>query len=122
MLDKKTTAVLKVLNKLAEGTAYKVVTTEDVLINLSQKSLYDMDSIHQIITFLEKQEYLNIKFSEDNTYCYSLSPKARIYLEQEHSKAKTKQTILPVITYVYTMIASFVGTMLALLVFFFLAF
>lgn len=122
MLDKKTITVLKVLNKLAEGTAYKVVTTEDVLINLNQKSQYDIDSIHQIISFLEKQEYLNIKFCEDNTYCYSLSPKARIYLEQEQGKTKTKNKNLPIITYVYIMISSFVGTMLALLVFFFLAF
>ncbi len=122
MLDKKTTAVLKVLNKLAEGTAYKVVTTEDIMLNLNQKSQYDIDSIHQIISFLEKQEYLTIKFSEDNTYCYSLSPKARIYLEQEQGKSKTKKTNLPIITYVYTMIASFVGTMLALFIFFFLAF
>lgn len=122
MLDKKTTTVLKVLNKLAEGTAYKVVTTEDVMLNLNQKSQYDMDSIHQIISYLEKQEYLTIKFSEDNTYCYSLSPKARIYLEQEQGKSKTKKTNLPTITYIFTMIASFIGTMLALFIFFFLAF
>ena len=88
MLDKKTTSVLKVLNKLAEGSAYKVVTGEEILSNIAQKSQYDLEVIKQIIEFLEKQEYVNIKFSEENTYCYSLLPKARIYLEQEILKNK----------------------------------
>ena len=78
MLDKKTTSVLRVLFKLCEGNAYKVITTDEILSNLSQKSQYDKEIIKQIIDYLEKQQYLNIKFSEENTYCYSLLPKARI--------------------------------------------
>ena len=77
MLDKNTTSVLKVLNKLTEGNAYKVVTGEDILSNLSQKSQFDYEIIKQIIDFLEKQQYINIKFCEENTYCYSLLPKAK---------------------------------------------
>ena len=122
MLDKKTTSVLKVLFKLAEGTAYKVVTGNDILANLSQKSQYDLETIKQCIDFLEKQQYLNIKFSEENTYCYSLLPKARIFLEQEKVKTTVKKQTSNIMMYVYIMIASFVGTMLALLVFFYLTF
>lgn len=122
MLDKKTTAVLKALNKLSEGSAYKVITSEEILMSLTQKSQYNADSIKQIIEFLEKQEYLNIKFCEENTYCYALLPKARIYLEQDSNKNKLKKSSPQILTYVYTMIASFVGTVLALLVFFYLTF
>lgn len=122
MLDKKTTAVLKTLNKFLDGTAYKVITTDEILLSINQKSQYDLDSIRQIIGFLEKQEYLNIKFSEDNTYCYSLTPKARIFLEQETGKSRTKKSNLTIWTYVCFMIASFVGTLLALLIFFFALF
>ena len=122
MLDKKTTSVLKVLNKLAEGNAYKVSTGDEILSNLTQKSLYDLETIKQIIDFLEKQQYLNIKFSEENTYCFSLLPKARIYLEQEINKPKSKQNKSPIWTYVYIMIASFIGTMFALIIFFYLTF
>ncbi|MBO5954615.1 MAG: hypothetical protein J6Q13_01455 [Clostridia bacterium] len=57
MLDKRTIAVLKVLNKLSDGNAYKVITSEEILISLAQKSQYDLDSIKQILNFLEKQEY-----------------------------------------------------------------
>lgn len=117
MLDKKSTAVLRVLNKLAGGNAYIVVSIDDIFQNLTQKSQYDAESLKQIVDFLEKQEYINVKFSEDSTYCYSLLPKARIYLEQECSKSsqKKKNSIMP---YVFVMISSFIGSMLALLVFF----
>jgi len=122
MLDKRTIAVLKALNRLADGNAYKVITSEEILMCLSQKNQYDLDSIKQIISFLEKQEYVAIKFSEENTYCYSLLPKARIYLEQEFNKPKQKKTKFSLSLYVFVMIASFIGTMLALLIFFYLTF
>lgn len=122
MLDKRTIAVLKVLNKLADGNAYKVITSEEILISLTQKSQYDLDSIKQILNFLEKQEYVAIKFSEDNTYCYSLLPKARIFLEQENNKPKQKKTKYTLSLYVFVMLASFIGTMLALMIFFYLTF
>lgn len=117
MLDKKTITVLKTLNKLAEGTAYKVVTSEEILSAITQKSQYDLDSIEHIMDFLEKQEYINIKFSEEHTYCYSLLPKARILLENESGKVKQKKSTPTIMTYVYVMLASFIGTLLAMLIF-----
>ena len=122
MLDKRTVAVLKALNKIADGNAYKVVTSEEILMYLTQKNQYDIDSIKQIIEFLEKQEYINIKFSEENTFCHSLLPKARIFLEQETIKPRAKKTKFTFSLYVFVMIASFIGTMLALLVFFYITF
>ena len=122
MLDKKTNAVLKVLNKLTEGNTYKVVTGDDILSNLTQKSIYDREIIKQIVEFLEKQQYINIKFSEENTYCYSLLPKARIYLEQDIVKPKKQKNNFEIMNYVYVMIASFLGSMLAILIFFYLTF
>lgn len=122
MLDKNTTSVLKVLYKLTEGNAYKVVTGDEILSSLNQKSQFDVEIIKQIIDFLEKQQYINIKFSEENTYCYTLLPKAKIYLEQELNKVTVKQGKSQIITYVYIMLASFIGTMFALLIFFYLTF
>lgn len=94
MLDKKTSAVLKSLGKLSEDSAYKVITMEEILNTLPNK-LYDVDSIKNTVDFLEKQEYIIIKFQEDYTFCYSLLPKARIYLETETTKSKTKKVELP---------------------------
>ncbi len=122
MLDKKTTIVLKALNRLAEGSAYKVVTANEILSTISQKSQFDVETIKQSVEFLEKQQYINIKFKEENTYCYSLMPKARIYLEQESSKTYQSKSRQNIMQYIYFMMASFIGSMLAILIFFYLTF
>lgn len=122
MLDKKSITVLKALNQLSVGSAYKVVTSDEIISSLTPKSLYDNDTVKEIIDFLEKQEYLNIKFSEENTYCYSLSPKARIYLEQESVKPKHKKESFAISSYVFVMMASFIGTTLSFLLFVYLMF
>jgi len=121
VLDKKSTAVLKSLNKLCEGCTYKVVTSDEIIVNLSQKNLYDHDNIKEIIDFLNKHEYINLKFSEENTYCYTLLPKARIFLEQS-TPTKNKKTASNIHYYLFVMLSSFVGTFLAMLIFFYLSF
>lgn len=94
MLDKKTNAVLRSLGKLSEDSAYKVITVEEILNTLPSK-VYDIDSVKQTVDYLCKQEYIVIKFEEDYTFCYSLLPKARIYLETETSKGKAKKQNFP---------------------------
>lgn len=94
MLDKKTTTVLYTLGKLSGESAYKVITVEEILTSLPAKA-YDTDSVKETIDFLNKQEYIVIKFEEDFTFCYSLLPKARIFLETESSKGKTKPQKIP---------------------------
>ena len=119
MLDKKTTAVLKVLGKLGEDCAYKVVTVEEILGSLSSRNQYDTDSVKQIIEYLCKQEFIVLKFEEDVTFCYSLLPKARIYLEQESSKVKVKKQHLPYGWIVLCMLASAMGSFVANLLFYY---
>lgn len=119
MLDKKTTAVLKVLGKLGEDCAYKVVTVEEILGSLSSRNQYDTDSVKQIIEYLCKQEFIVLKFEEDVTFCYSLLPKARIYLEQENSKVKVKKQHLPYGWIVLCMLASAMGSFGANLLFYY---
>lgn len=94
MLDKKTNTILRSLGKLSEDSAYKVVTVEEILNTLPSK-IYDTDSVKQTVDYLSKQEFIVIKFEEDYTFCYSLLPKARIYLESDTSKSRTKKQNLP---------------------------
>lgn len=119
MLDKKTTAVLKVLGKLGEDCAYKVVTVDEILSSITSRNQYDTDSIKQIIEFLRKQEYIVLKFEEDATFCYSLLPKARIYLEQNNTKEKPKKQSLPYAWLVFNMLLSAVGCFVANVLFYY---
>ena len=115
MLDKNTFTILKILNKLAD-TDYKVITIEEIIAANTGKLQFDDESVKQIILFLSKQEYINIKFSEDNTYCYSILPKAKQLIEQGSPKKASKRA--PYLCYFIVGLASFVGTLLALLVFY----
>lgn len=119
MLDKKTTAVLKVLGKIGEDSAYKVVTVDEILSSLNSRNQYDNDSVKQIIEYLCKQEYIVLKFEEDTTFCYSLLPKARIYLEQETTKVKAKKQHLPYSWLVLCMLVCLVGSFMANLLFYY---
>lgn len=120
MLDKKTTAVLKVLGKLGEDCAYKVVTVEEIISALSSRNQYDTDSVKQIIEYLCKQEYVVLKFEEDSTFCYSLLPKARIYLEQNSASAKPKKQQLPYGWLFLCLIMSGIGAFVSNLLFYYL--
>ena len=72
MLDKQTTSVLKALNRLANGNAYKVITSEEILSNLNQKSQFDLETIKQSVEFLEKQQYRPLHASLLCTPCLGL--------------------------------------------------
>ena len=120
MLDKKTTAVLKVLGKLGEDCAYKVVTVEEILSTITSRNQYDADSVKQIIEYLRKQEYIVLKFEEDATFCYSLLPKARIYLEQNSTNVKPKKQRMPYGWLVLSLIMSGIGAFGANLLFYYL--
>lgn len=119
MLDKKTTNVLKVLGKFGEDCAYKVITVEEILTALPSRSQYDADSVKQIIEYLCKQEFIILKFEEDTTFCYSLLPKARIYLEQETSKVKVKKQRLPASWILLCMFGCALGSFVANLLFYY---
>ena len=120
MLDKKSITLLKTLNKLTEGATYKVITCDEILSAIPNKPQFDPEVIKQIIDFLEKQDFINIKFSEESTYCYSLLPKARIYLEQEMSKSQKVKKKTGFMTYLYFTISAFVGSLTAIVLFFYL--
>lgn len=115
MLDKKSIIVLKALKRLLADASYKVVTAQEVASSIQKKD-YDQDTIKETIDYLSKQEYINLKFSEDDTYCYSMLPKGRISLEQVGSKRK--ETDLSFKQYVFIALASMVGSILAIVFFF----
>lgn len=117
MLDKKSIIVLKALKKLLADSSYKVVTVSEVLAALGQKKDFDADSIKEVIDFLDKQDYINLKFSEDETYCYSLLPKARILLEQNGTK-QNSNVEFGIKQYAFIMLASMIGSLIALILFF----
>ncbi len=103
MLDKKCGEVLRVLKKLNAEESYKVVTLEEIAGELKGFSLA---VIKQCMDTLAREGYINIKFCEDNTYCYSI--KKQISAQQEVA-AKPNNKLM----YLYIFLAAFAGSFLA---------
>lgn len=98
MLDKVTTAFLSVLSKIVADGSYKVITSSELVAMLPENVKFEVENVKHTIDFLQKHEYIALKFEENQTYCYTLLPKARILLEQEtltkkDKKHKTKNTL-----------------------------
>lgn len=119
MLDDKQIAVLKVLNKLVTTGTFKVVTNDEISALLSQKIAIESEQIKPIVEFLGKENYINLKFAEDNTYCYAITSKTTLYFAQLASIPQKKKSKSPILIFFISMLASFIGTMLAMMIFFY---
>lgn len=114
MLDKKTSAVLKLLRDKTENT-YKVLDKSQLLAELPDKLRVDVQSLLAIITFLSENEYVSVKYQDKDEICVATTIKADSYLDGEkdlHQKAKltNSQTTL---LFVGVFIAAFLGALIA---------
>ena len=119
MLENRSIAVLNSLNRLSQINEYKVVTIEDILDNIKKNYQFDQSDIQKCMEFLDKQGFINIKYSDKNTFCYCLLPKSKMILEEtkeKMSKSKTNNFY----SLLLIMLASFIGSMSALLIFYYL--
>lgn len=82
MLDKKTDAVLELLNQKA-GNSYKVLNKTQLLEELPKRLEIDMQGLLGIITFLKENEYVDVKYQDKEEICISTTVKAESYVEGE---------------------------------------
>ena len=82
MLDKKTDAVLELLNQKA-GNSYKVLNKAQLLEDLPKKLDIDMQGLLGIITFLKENEYVDVKYQDKEEICICTTVKAESYVEGE---------------------------------------
>lgn len=95
MLDIKSKLVLKILQKECHGSGYKVVDKSDVISALPVKLRVDEDGLDHIITFLERNECIHVKYDDENVYCLCILPTGARELETTSVEKKTKNHILP---------------------------
>lgn len=124
MLDKKTLALLNVLNELGTEDSYKVVTTGELISRLPVSLKFDEENIKVCIEFLEEYEYISLKFEEDQTYCYTLLPKSKSIAQQTVKgvkiiKESNTKDDCPLKLGLICFLASATATFLACLLFYF---
>ncbi len=110
MLDERTAVLLKILNKKCSYGSYKVVTSDELILEFPERYGADKDLIWQMLANLSQKGYLSIRYDNDGEFCLSPTPKGRLYCEtdqkEEGTQNKPKTDLLP---YIYNFMAIFFG-------------
>ena len=66
MLDLKSKLVLKILLKECPNGAYNLVEAKDIISAMPIKYRVDTDGLENILIYLERQEYISIKYDDED--------------------------------------------------------
>ncbi len=80
MLDKKTNAVLQLLNEQA-GEGYTVLEKQSLVALLPKKLGLDIEGFCSILSFLKEQGYVDVKYQDKESVCLSVTTKTHNHLE-----------------------------------------
>lgn len=119
MLDIRSKTILKYLvGECSEGS-YRVIDVKELINCLPKKFKADNSVINQCMQYLEKGNYISIKYKDNNMYCTSPLPFARQMLESEsNEKQKAKKIIkMGSMLYILVFVFAFLGSFMAILVY-----
>lgn len=124
MLDTKSKLVLKILANECNDGNYKIVELSDIIMALPRHFRMDSEAVKHIITHLERQEYISIKYDDDDVYCLAVMPYGFEALENDKPKyikrEKSKEKSINLATILLSFLSAFVGTTLGIIVCYFL--
>lgn len=115
MLDTKSTLILKILQKECKNGSYKILDKNDIISALPTRYRCDTDELDHIISYLERQDYVSVKYDDDSIYCLCILP-AINEITTPKKKKKEKKFLLPLIVFVLAFIGAFGGAMIARLI------
>lgn len=124
MIDTKSKLVLKILAKECGNGNYKIVEIPDIIMSLPRHFRMDSEAVKHILTHLERQDIISIKYDDDDVYCLSVLPYGFEILENEKpkliKKEKTKERKLNIMTIFLSFISALIGTTLGIIICYFL--
>ncbi|MDY2695544.1 MAG: hypothetical protein SOV27_00055 [Eubacteriales bacterium] len=119
MLDERSKIVLNYLvNECSEG-AYRVIDTAELINALPKKFKPDDATVSLCMDYLEKGNYISIKYKDAKMYCVSPLPFARQILENEsNEREKTKKMYkIGSLLYILVFACAFLGSFLAIIIY-----
>ena len=111
MLDKRTTRFLLILAKICSDGSYKIIEKQDLA-----KDFTDVD---QMIRYLQDNEMIDLKYSDETVYCLSVLPKGRVVYEGARQKVRIatkieRKTLILIVA--FTFVASLLGSLFGALI------
>lgn len=115
MLDVKSKLVLKILIKECPYGSYNIIESKDIISALPSKYKVDVEGLENILIYLERQEYISIKYDDDGVYCLSVLPFGNELLEQDDKKREEKSSrlwLFILINFFVTLVAGCLGAVI----------
>ncbi len=116
MLDIKSKLVLKILVKECPYGSYNIIESKDIISAMPSKYKIDAEALDNILTFLERQEYISIKYDDDGVYCLCVLPFGNELLENEENKKREDKSprlwLFILLGFLMNFIASLLGAMI----------
>ncbi len=109
MLDIKSKLVLKILIKECGNGTYKIIEASDIITSMPSKYRVDSDGLDNILTYLERQDCISIKYDDDGVYCLCVLPYGHEIVETENKKEKEQKNFPYIWLFLTTLILSFIG-------------
>lgn len=105
MLDIKSKLVLKILIKECPSGRYKIVDGKDIISALPQRYKLDLDGLDEVLTYLERQEMISIKYDDEGIFCMNVLPLG--YEEGAKTLSKQKREAKSPPFWIYLILSSF---------------
>lgn len=119
MIDTKSKLVLSILAKECGDGSYKIIEIPDIIMALPKHFRMDSDAVKNILTHLERQDIISVKYDEDDVFCLAVLPYGFEILENEKPKMIRKNAERPknhsFLIILMSFLSSFFGSALAIL-------
>ncbi|MBQ0099476.1 MAG: hypothetical protein KBS91_02885 [Firmicutes bacterium] len=88
MLDKRSFALLDVINNICLNSGYKVIEFKTLVDKMPKGFGSEEDGVKESIVALSEREYISVKYEDEKEICLSPLPKGRLVFE-----AKTEEEL-----------------------------
>ena len=118
MLDKRTSHFLKVVAKICDDGSYKIIEKTELLKEMNSKQ-QDFAALNQMVRYLQDNEMIDVKYSDETVFCLTVLPKGRVMHESMRHKGHetvgiNRRTLFILVGACF--LASIVGAMIGALI------
>ena len=114
MQESKFSIVLEVLINECQDGGYRILEKTDLLSLAAKRCKITESDLEKIVSSLEKEELISLKYEDENVYCIAVLPKG--IKMNEDKKNKEKRPTFPRLNYFLIFLISFIACFIACLI------